>query len=50
MEYCHPLHLGVVANENWAFGSPSTLVAHFTFYFYIYFRLQGFRVVEFDNK
>ena len=30
-----PLHLGVVAIEKEAFGSPSTLVANFTFTFYI---------------
>ncbi len=27
-----PLHLGVVAIEKGAFGSPSTMVANFTFY------------------
>ena len=30
------LHLGVVAIEKGAFGSPSTIVANFTFYLYIY--------------
>ena len=37
MEYRPPLHLGVVAIEKGAFGSPSTKVANFTFtYIYIY--------------
>ena len=32
-----PLHLGVVAIEKGAFGSPSTMVANFTYlYIYIY--------------
>ena len=29
-----PLHLGVVAIEKGAFGSPSTMVANFTYFFY----------------
>ena len=29
MEWCPPLHLGVVATEKGAFGSPSTKVANF---------------------
>ena len=29
-ELCHPLHLGVVAIEKGASGSPSTTVANFT--------------------
>ena len=34
-----PLHLGVVAIEKGAFGSPSTMVANFTYlYIYIYYR------------
>ena len=32
MKLCPPLHLGVVAIENGAFGSPSTMVANFYFY------------------
>ena len=35
MEYRPPLHLGVVAIENGAFWSPSTLVAYFT-YLHVY--------------
>ena len=32
-----PLHLGVVAIEKGAYGSPSTMVANFTYlYIYIY--------------
>ena len=31
-----PLHLGVVAIEKRAFGSPSTMVTNFTFTIYIY--------------
>ena len=31
MEYRPPLHLGVVAIEKGAFGSPSTMVANFTY-------------------
>ena len=31
-----PLHLGVVAIEKGAFGSPSTTVANFTFYLLIF--------------
>ena len=32
-----PIHLGVVAIEKGAFGSPSTMVANFTYiYIYIY--------------
>ena len=27
----HPIHLGVVAIEKGAFGSPSTIVAYFTY-------------------
>ena len=30
-EYCPPLHLGVVAIEKEAFGSPTTRVVNFTF-------------------
>ena len=30
-------HLGVVANEKGAFVKPSTMVANFTFYYYICF-------------
>ena len=30
---CAPVHLGVVAIEKGTFGSPSTKVANFTFYF-----------------
>ena len=29
-EYCSPLYHGVVANEEGAFRSPSTMVANFT--------------------
>ena len=37
MELRPPLHLGVVAIEKGAFGSPSTMVANFTYiYIYIY--------------
>ena len=37
MEQHPPLHLGIVAVEKGAFGSPSTKVANFTFiYIYIY--------------
>ena len=32
MEYNPLLHLGVVAIEKGAFGSPSTMVAYFTYY------------------
>ena len=32
-EYCSPLHLGVVAIKKGTFGSPSTMVINFTFYF-----------------
>ena len=32
MELCPPLHLGVVAIEKGAFGSPSTKVANFTYF------------------
>ena len=32
MEYLPPLHLGVVAIEKGAFGSPSTKVANFTYF------------------
>ena len=35
MEWCPPLHLGVVAIEKGAFGSPSSKVANFT-YFLLY--------------
>ena len=38
MEKRPPLHLGAVAFEKWAFESPSTKVADFTFYLYIYIR------------
>ena len=31
MEWCPPLHLGEVAIEKGAFGSPSTKVTNFTF-------------------
>ena len=31
-----PLHLGVVAIEKRAFGSPSTMVGQLTIYIYIY--------------
>ena len=34
MELCRPLYLGAAAIENGAFGSPSTKVANFT-YFYL---------------
>ena len=34
MEYRPPLHLGVVAIENRAFGLPLTKVANFTFTLY----------------
>ena len=36
MEWRPPLHLGVVAIEKGAFGSPSTMVANFTFNFTYY--------------
>ena len=36
MELRPPLHLGVVAIEKGAFGSPSTMVANFTYLLYIY--------------
>ena len=37
MEWHPPLHLGVVAIEKGAFGSPTTKVSNFTFiYIYIY--------------
>ena len=36
MELHLPLHLGVVAIEKGAFRSPSTKVANFTTYLYIY--------------
>ena len=32
MELRPPLHLGVVAIEKGAFGSPSTMVANFTYF------------------
>ncbi len=32
-----PLHLGVVAIEKGAFGSPSTMVTNFTFFFLLFF-------------
>ena len=32
MEWCPPLHLGVVAIEKGAFGSPSTMFANFTYF------------------
>ena len=32
----HPVHVGVVAIEKWAFESPTTTVANFTFLYYIY--------------
>ena len=32
MEWGSPLHLGVIAIEKGAFGSPSTKVANFTYY------------------
>ena len=35
MEERTPLHLGVVAIEKGAFGSPSTKVANFTYYCYV---------------
>ena len=38
MDYCLPLHLGVVAIEKGTFGLPSTKVANFTF-IYIKFDL-----------
>ncbi len=31
-----PLHIGVVAFEKGAFGSPSTTIANFTYFIYIY--------------
>ena len=31
MEWCSPLHLGVVAIEKGAFGLPSTMIANFTY-------------------
>ena len=34
-----PLHIGVVAIEKGAFGSPSTKVANFTYFIYIYIYL-----------
>ena len=34
-----PLHLGVVAIEKGAFGSPSTMVANFTFYLYLCYQV-----------
>ena len=37
--YCTPLHLGVVAIEKGAFGSPFTTVANFTFT-YIYIKIK----------
>ena len=36
-----PLHLGVVAIEKGAFGSPSTMVANFTLLIYIYYESVG---------
>ena len=37
-----PLHLGVVAIEKGAFGSPSTLVANFTYFFtYLTYRFDS---------
>ena len=35
-EYCSHLHLGVVAREKEAFGSPSTTVGQLYIYIYIY--------------
>ena len=35
-ESCPPLHLGVIAIEKGAFGSPSTKIANFTLYKYMY--------------
>ena len=35
MEWCPPLHVGVVVIKNGAFESPSTKVANFT-YFILY--------------
>ena len=32
MEWCPPLHLGVLAIEKGAFGSPTTKVGNFTYY------------------
>ena len=39
MEYHPPLHLGVVAFEKVAFGSPSTVIANFT-YFSLLFKIE----------
>ena len=41
-EWCPSLHLGVVAIEKGAFGSPSNMVANFTLYYY----LQGLRITN----
>ena len=34
MELCPPVHLGVVAIEKGAFGSPSTTIGNFTLLIY----------------
>ena len=36
MELRPPLHLGVVAMEKGAFGSPSSIVANFTYLIFTY--------------